>query len=69
MGTMQTEEAIGERLRPSLSKAEFDALLAESRLYLERARVHMARAEILRLREELERERARRRRGLFGSHF
>ena len=68
MSSMQTDVAEEPRRR-SLSKSEFDALLAESRLHLERARVHMARAEVLRLQEELAWERARRRRGLFGSRF
>ena len=69
MTTMQTQERTVESHGDSVDWAKVDMHLAKSRLYLERARVQMARAEILRLQEQLQWERARRRRGLFGSRI
>lgn len=50
-------------------RAELAASLTRVLLKLERARLSLAHAEIRRLEEQLELERARRRRGLFGSRF
>jgi hypothetical protein len=69
MHTMQPTLTSDDLARREILKAQGEASLARSRMHLAQARMHMERQERLELEEELRRERARRRRGLFGSRF